>query len=187
MYRKLAAFAVSCAVVAPAFAIDYDEDIDGDLADSEATPTVLGLTVGSNIVSGTIGGGAATSPPDDFYDAFTISIGAGETLEAVNLLVYNTAGGNTSSGFNVATGTSWNGDFLASNFIDSALLTTASIGTDLLDQVSFGGSLGEGDYVIGIREGTPGQVYSLEFVVVPAPASLALLGLGAFAGTRRRR
>ena len=63
----------------------YDESINGDFADSGAAPTYLGLELGSNVVAGSVTTGAGA----DTRDFFTFSIGAGQTLEAINLLEYD--------------------------------------------------------------------------------------------------
>lgn len=185
--KALTGLLVCAGLAVPAMAIDWDESIDGDLSNDEASPTFIDLDFGSNIISGTVGGPIGTSPPDDFFDAFFISVGAGETLDSIILMSYNTSGGNTSSGLNIALGVSWDGDFLAPNFLGSSLMTTAAVGTDLLDTIDFGGSLGPGDYVIAIREGTVGQSYALDLNLVPAPGATAILGIAGIICARRRR
>ncbi len=184
--RNLAiAAGIAAFTAASASAQLWDEAIDGDLSNDTLTPTdVNPLSVGSNVITGTVGD---PSGAGEFVDSFTFTVGSGLSVEAINLVSYVTSGLNTSSGFNVATGTSWDGDFLAPNFLGSALFTTANVGTDLLDQASLGGSLAAGDYTIGIFEGTPGQAYSIDIVVVPAPGAAALLGVAGIAATRRRR
>ncbi|MFG0299089.1 MAG: hypothetical protein ACF8K1_05755 [Phycisphaerales bacterium JB047] len=173
----------SALIVMPALA-DWDEGVDGDLSDSEATPTFIAMSAGDNFVSGVIGG---VSGVGDFNDAFTFSIGAGQTLEAIDVVTYIVVGGNTSSGFNMAFGNSWDGDFNNPAVIASIAMDTSYVGTNLLDDPLFGGPLGEGDYTVGLREGTEGQIYSFNFRVTPTPGTTGLLGLGALVGLRRRR
>lgn len=186
--RRLLAVAATGAIFAlPAMAANWDEGVDGDLSNDEASPSILALDLGANVVSGVIGGGGLGDPPPaDFADAFTVSVGAGQSLDSAILDVYMTAGGNASSGFNVATGTSWDGSFAAANFVGSATLTAGGVGGDILDDPDYGGSLGPGDYVISLREGTPGQTYSITFNLIPEPTSLSLLSLAGLALLRRR-
>lgn len=180
MNRKLAAIATLAALAMPALA-DWDEGVDGDLSDDELNPSFIAMGVGDNFVSGVIGG-------DDFNDAFTFTIGAGQSLEAINVVSYIVSGGNTTTGFNMAFGSSWNGDFNDPSVIASVAMGTSYVGTNLLDDIMFpGGPLGPGDYTVGLREGTAGQIYSFNFVVTPAPGTAGLLGLGALVGLRRRR
>ncbi len=170
---------VAASLAMPALA-DWDEGIDGDLSDFELTPTFIAMSAGDNFVSGIIGG-------DDFNDAFTFTIGAGQSLDAIDVVSYVVSGGNTTTGFNMAFGSSWDGDFGNPALIASIAMGTSYVGTNLLDDPAFSGPLGPGDYTVGLREGTAGQAYTFNFHVTPAPGTAALLGLGAMVGTRRRR
>ena len=174
--------AVAAALVAMPAMADWDEGVDGDLSDEELNPTMLDFGIGDNFVSGVIGG-------DDFNDAFWFNIAAGEELAAIYVVSYVVSGGNTSTGFNMAIGNSWDGDFNNPAVIGSIAMGTSYVGTNLLDDPLYTGDnpLGAGDYTVGLREGTAGQTYSFNFVVTPAPGSAALLGLGALVGMRRRR
>ncbi len=170
MTRNFFAATAAVALLAvPAFGFDYDEAILGDLSDDELIPTFIPFTFGSNSVTGTIGGPAATSPPDDFFDAFSFTLAAGESLTSVFVDSYVASGGNTTSGFNIYSGLN------ADTFIDSPLFGPADVGTDILP-----GALAPGDYTVGIREGTPGQAYSLSlniglFVPPPPPPATSVV------------
>ncbi|MEM1011719.1 MAG: PEP-CTERM sorting domain-containing protein [Planctomycetota bacterium] len=174
---KLAA-AAAAFLAAPAFGqFAYDELVDGDLSNDEAVPTPLIAAVGTNTVSGTAGGGALGDPfPADFADAFTFTVPAGFALNSVTVDTYVVAGGNTSSGLNFVSGTTWDGNFLAPNFITSTTITPASVGTDVL-----GTPLLAGDYTVSLREGTAGQTYALSFDIgvftppTPPPATSAFV------------
>lgn len=183
MDTRLVACAITAAVATSAAADDWDEFIHGDLSNDESNPTFLSLDLGSNVVTGTVGG----EPLDEFHDAFTFTISPGQTLDAIRLIYFIRADGNLDTGFNVISGPNWDGDFDSPNFIATARLRPAYAGTDLLDQRGLDGSLGPGDYTIAIREYTPGQQYSFDLVVIPSPASATLLGLGAVFAVRRRR
>ena len=133
----------------------WDEGVDGDLSDDEANPTPITLVSPSDTVTGTIGGPGATSPPDDFYDSFKITLAAGETVNAIVLTGYVPVGGNTSTGFNV---------FITAGsvFLGSTTMTTAGIGTDMLAAAAVGPLVGPDEWTIALREGTAGQGYTLE-------------------------
>ena len=117
----------------------------------------------------------------------TFTIGAGQTLEAIDVVTYMVTGGNTTTGFNMVFGNSWDGDFGNPALIASIAMGTSYVGTNLLDDPAFSGPLGPSDYTVGLREGTAGQIYSFNFRVTPAPGTAGLLGLGALLGLRRRR
>ncbi len=182
--------AVALLLATTSVANDYDEMIDGDLSNDESMPTLFSLDLGANLVTGTIGGGGLGDPPPaDFSDALTITVGPGQVLDSVILTDYVTAGGNTTSGFNIATGSSWDGDFGAPNFLGSNTLSAGLIGTNVLDDPDFGGSLGPGSYVISLREGTPGQNYVLTYNLsaIPEPSAFGLCAVAMAAFLRRKR
>ena len=183
--------AAALAAAAPAFALDYDDRVDGDFSNDELNPTMLGtLDLGSNMITGNVGG-SSTVPPTEFFDAFTFTVAPGEQLDDIILDSYVTTGGNTTSGFNVSSGQTFDG-FTAPNFLGSVLLSAANVGTDLLNADLTDGltdPLPAGDYTVSIREGTPNQTYGLSLNVsaIPEPASLGLLAVGGLALVRRRR
>ena len=140
----------------PAMAdVIWDEGIDGDLSDDETNPTPITIVSPSDTITGIIGGPGATSPPDDFYDSFKITLAAGDTVDAIILTDYVPVGGNTSTGFNV---------FITAGtvFLGSTTMTTAGIGTDMLAAAGVGPLVGPEEWTIGLREGTVGQSYTLE-------------------------
>ncbi|GAB5496816.1 MAG: hypothetical protein Phyf2KO_18960 [Phycisphaerales bacterium] len=186
MLRLMSLSSVLAAIALPAIADDWDESILGDLSNDELNPTQLTLTLGSNIITGTVGG----TPLDEFHDAMTFTILPGHTIEAATLIYYNRHDGNIESGFNVIHGTSWDGDFDSPSFIDTVNLRPNYAGANLLNLGNLNnldGSLGPGDYTISIREFVPGQEYSFDLVVVPAPFSAAVLGISALFSSRRKR
>ena len=88
----------------------------------------------------------------------------------------NPAPGNSFSTAFLDSGTTWDGDFLAPNFITSTTITPASVGTDVL-----GTPLLAGDYTVSLREGTAGQTYALSLDIgvftppTPPPATSAFV------------
>lgn len=178
--QALCALTAVVAMSGLAAAAIYDESVDGDLASVAGGPTMFDVGVGTNSVFGTIG-------DTDFEDFVGFTIGAGEQLTAITLTSFVTANGNTSTGFRLYTdqGGGW---FQAS----SGSMVPGDVGTNFLDVWNLsdvGGSapLGPGNYGVVLAEFTAGQTYSFDIVVTPAPGSLAILGLGGLAVTRRRR
>ena len=152
----------------------YDEAIDGDTAD-ETNPPVLGsLALGDSTVRGDIGGA-------DRNDSYQITIDAGTIWSAFILTEAFIAPGNASYGIVIFDGP------------DSSFPFLAGAGFSTVGEDVFGvwgiGPLGPGTYTVGLREfgGTVGNLWGLTMTVTPAPASLALLGLGGLVATRRRR
>ncbi len=173
-------FAALALVSGAASASIYDESVDGDLLSVGDGPTMFDVSAGNNSVFGTIG-------DTDFEDFIGFTIEAGEELTAITLTSFITAGGNTSTGFRLYTdqGAGW---FQAS----SGSMVPGDVGTNFLsvwDLSDVGGSapLGPGSYGVVLAEFTAGQTYSFDITVTPAPGSLALLGLGGLAVSRRRR
>ena len=161
---------------------DYDESVDGDLGDQANGATFFELDLGLNSVSGTVGDDGSL---DEDFIAFTI--GMGEGISSITLTDATFTGGNTSTGFRLYAD-------LGSGLeqVSSGSFNLGDIGTDFLtvwDLSDVGGSapLGPGTYGVLLAEFTPGQQYKFDIEVVPAPGSVALLGLGALVGVRRRR
>ena len=174
MKKYLAIMCVAGVAFAANASVVWDEGVDGDLSDDALNnATVLDLSMGSNNVIGNIGGSGI-----DFVDGMEITIGAGETLSSVTLVDFVVSGGNTATLFNV---------FDASTaFLGSVSMTTGDIGSDLL-ALSGINTLGPGTFIIEMREGIPNQNYEISYNLIPAPASMALLGLGGLVASRRRR
>ena len=162
----------------------WDETIDGDLSNDGATPSVGGsLAVGDNLVRGSTGPGTGTIGEPGF-DVLTFTVDAGEVVTSMILNAYDPATGG-SSGFVLFDGPL--GDGTGTPFIGGSTGDGAAVGTDLFDQIGIT-ELVAGDYTFEVREfGGPRSTWEVNFTVVPAPASAALLGLGGLAAIRRRR
>jgi len=183
-FRFCAITAAVAGFAGVASAIDYDEAVDGDLADIASGGTFLNLDIGTNSISGTVGGNPTGGIEEDFV---VFDIAAGESLASVILTNVQFAGGNFSTGFRLYADLGFGLEQVASGSFDES-----DIGTDYLtvwDLSDVGGSapLGPGSYGIVLAEFTAGQQYSFDINVVPAPGAVALLGLGGVAAIRRRR
>lgn len=173
----------------------WTESLNGDLSSNEASPTSLSVTVGSNVIIGSVNGNT------DNRDYITITIPAGQSLSEINLLTYddlNTGAANDGNrGFHAinlgstsfipsgATASS----FLGGNHLDPL------IGTNLLPGLGAGiagsgftGALGPGTYSYLVQQtGLELTGYAIEFTIVPEPSAALLSLAGAALVFRRRR
>lgn len=172
--------ALACAAAA---GDDWIESIDGDLADNENTPTMVHLTLGSNFIAGTVGGRISNSPPEDYTDTLGFVLDDGLYLDSIIVEGYVPANGNLFTTTVLRSGLSGDG---ASG--DVWWVTTDFIGLDLIEDSDAVPDLLSGAWRVSLLEGTPGQQYRLNLVVVPAPAAAPCLITGALVvGMRRRR
>ncbi len=173
--------------------ITYDESIDGDLSSDPNAPTALAFELGANTVSGTV---TLSNQPGGDRDYITFTVGAGQRLSALILRAYAPDDLGFAS-FNAGT-TSFIPDASTdANFLSGILPGASQVGTDLMP--AFVSSavttnslvnpwLDAGDYTFLIQQTSPAvQAYTLEFVITPAPATGAAVGLGLLGLTRRRR
>ena len=185
--RTALLLALSAGVASSALAAStYDEGIDGPLSNDPLAPTVLDFSAGDNFVTGvTLGSG---TPPSDGFDVFQFDIEAGETLTSIFLTAYDPATGGT-SGFNFSTGAA--ASQIGAFVIFGPGAGGANVGVDFLANDLNGGvpgAQGAGTYFMEVREfGGPEATWTLNFVVVPAPASAGVLAMGGLLAVRRRR
>ncbi len=113
-------------------AADYDETISGEFSDNGLTPTSVTFGLGSNIISGVIGGAPTTLDRD--YMTFTIA--PGQYLASITVLAGTQSPGR--SFFGIQAGSSMTVDpesFSAAGLLGWTLLSPALIGTDVLDDL----------------------------------------------------
>ena len=182
--RTSAIVAATLAITGLAHASIYNEAVDGDLADIASGGTFFDLSVGVNTVTGELTENPAGGIEEDFV---VFEIGAGEQLTSVVLTSVVFSGGNFSTGFRLYADLGSGLEQIAPGSFDES-----NAGDDYLtiwDLSDVGGSapLGPGTYGIALAEFTPGQQYSFDLTVVPAPGSAALLAAAGFAAARRRR
>lgn len=184
-----AALLLACVLPAQA-AQAWNEEIAGDLSDDRLAPTPLGFVPGANTVSGTIGGGGATTDRD--YFRFVVPDGAVLTAVIVNP---GTSVSGGASFFAIEAGAQITTTPQGQNVQDLlgfGHYGNEAVGSDLLPAVLLNPSapLAAGTYSVWVQE-TGGTVpYSFDFQItaVPEPSGVALLGggLAALALWRRR-
>lgn len=186
-------------------ALTWDEAGNGDLSDLGSAPTLLGsLSLGSNLVSGTMGSLGGTGPLDP--DVWNFTVDAGYYLTGINLVGYSAQSGSPSNASFMAIADGGLIDMNdPSNHLSNSLWGYGQDGfgntyTDLLALldlgpefagIGFDGPLPAGNYTFWIQEGSDQISYSIDFVTspvpVPEPGSLLLLGVAGMWTLRRRR
>lgn len=193
--KKLAAVVVVCAISAAANAqVLWDESVSGDASGDPLAPSDAGVMVlGSNVFTGTIN----TTAGDDPRDYITFVVPAGHSITQLTLLTFdpdNIAWTHFDDGpTSIIPGsadTLLAGAHVAADTPDGTdLFGNYQTGSpNLLAGPGFSGPIGAGTYTFLIQQTSPIlQSYSLDFVVVPAPAFAPLAAIGALFVSRRRR
>ncbi|MEO1007823.1 MAG: PEP-CTERM sorting domain-containing protein [Planctomycetota bacterium] len=175
--------------------IAWDESVSGDISGDPDAPTAITLGLGSNIITGQV------FASDDTRDFVTFTIPDGQALGELRLLEYFdiTSGDPGNRGFHAinAGATSFiPGPDTAAFFLGGDHLDPAPAGTDLLPLLAaaplagtgFDTPLGPGTYSYVVQQTGPEVTgYSIDLVVIPAPATLAGLGVAGLLVGRRRR
>lgn len=189
------AFVGALALPFTAGAFSYSEGVSGDLSGDRLAPTALVAAAGSNTLSGsTIGGD---------LDYVRISLPGG--LQLASLVLDSVTSTDDVAFIAVQEGTTFTvtpagasaSDLLGyAHFGTGPIAGGATVGSDMLDDmgvapgaIGFVPPLGATDYTFWIQQiGAAPFGYSLNFVAVPEPGTLALLGpaLLALAAMRSR-
>lgn len=184
----LSAVLVAC-LAAPGAraAVVWNESIDGDLSGNRLIPTTLAMGTGSNEIVG-------TTVHDD-RDYFRFSLSPGQALTQIVVRGYE--GVDEFSFLAVQAGTVITEDPIApdvGNLLGWSLWGTADIGNDILARMGTGqGAIGfvppltGSNYAFWLQQTGDETSYRLDFVVVPEPATLAVLAAGVGCVARRRR
>jgi hypothetical protein len=167
----------------------WTETVDGDLSGNRLAPTAIGVSIGSNEISGTTVGGD--------IDYFTIEVPANTALEQIRVVMYDNP---FDRGFlAIQTGSTITEDPNSPNvahLLGWVHLDAAFVGGNVLDDlgkgagaIGFSGLLGPGTYSFWLQQLNTTTDYTLDFVILPEPgaAILLALGLAALAGRRRAR
>ncbi|MDN5940528.1 MAG: VPLPA-CTERM sorting domain-containing protein [Nitrospira sp.] len=161
----------------------YDEAAHGDLSTNNLSPTSVGLGLGENLILG-----STVHTPSLDRDFFTLTVDAGQMLNAIVLSSYTTT--DDQSFFGMAKGNGITDLTSAAGLLGWALIGDQpglSVGDNLLDNVA-GGPVGPGAYTFWLQETSGSTTYILDYQVaaVPLPAALplflsGLVGIGAIA------
>jgi len=186
----------AAATLASAQTFTYNEFVDGDLSNNIDAPTDLGVAgLGESTVRLEV---FESTTPDGDFDVFTFQIQQGE--EFAGLILNDYQGIDELAFLALAEGPTFpvdpnTGDPTA--FLGGVLFGSgdADVGDDLFPLLQlpfaggtgFSGNLGEGSYSIFVQQTGPVTEAELGIVVIPAPASAAVLGLAGLAAARRRR
>lgn len=195
MFVRTLGVAAALAMVAPLATANvlHDDAVDGNLSNDPMNPDVFHLGLGMNsIISETVL--SNLPPPDGDRDFFTVVVGAGMSISQIILAESSLPNGGFDDIAFVAMQfgplITVDPDMPDASLLAGWILTTSDlVGTDVLSLLSGGmSSLGPGEYAFWVQQtGDDLTRVRLDFMVVPAPGALALLGLGGLAGVRRRR
>jgi len=184
----VALLSISLLTASTSFAqVIHNEVADGELSDSGAAPTALTLGLGLNVIEGSLGpNGMGASNGTSDGDFFTFNLAPGQSVTSVTS---TRTGPGTQSFFGYVNSTS------ISAITTAGLDAGGLFGTGDLSSAAAAGlpslsvPLTAGDHTFIFQE-TGGAVdYTVTFDVVPEPAGLglAVVGLLALVGYRRRR
>jgi hypothetical protein len=179
----------------------YNESVSGDLSNNGLAPTLLTVSLGSNVVFGTTGKNATTGIIDRDY--FTFTVPQDMELTALTVLPGTTTLGTLGESFigiesgpqvTVSTAATTAAGLLGWDHYgteDIGVNILPLMGTSGLGSTGFTAPLPAGTYSFWVQEASAGSVeYGLDFTVAtPEPASWTMLvtGLAALVGKTARR
>jgi hypothetical protein len=198
---RSAFFALVCGVISSAHgAVVYNESISGDFSDSGATPTVVTVGTGSNVIVGSMGDHPAGGIDLEY---FSIKVPTGTVLSALVVSPDTEIGAGVSfigmqfgAQFTVPPDT-----FSAAGLLGWVHYNNTDVGHDILPRMNtvvagstgFTIPLGPGTYSFWLQDTDGGTLkYGFDLMLsaaVPEPATYATLAVGLvflIAGLRRR-
>lgn len=179
-----------CTAAAAHAVVTHDEGVNGDISGLGSTPTQHSLFIGSNTVIGSVIAGDR--------DYLALIVPAGASLSSV--VLENHASNSAVSFIGVQSGATFTEPPTGTNVANLLGWThfgqvQGQVGTDILDDMAVGaGAMGfspplpAGTYTFWIQETSSNlSSYTFNFIVVPAPSSLAVALLLTGPAFRRRR
>ena len=179
------AFGLVCSASAATL---HTESVDGELSNVIASPTPLVVTAADTFtIMGQVGANRQTGATNGFdADFFTVMVPADFSVTSIRL-VRGPSDATSFLGWNLA------GPVTSINSLGISGFVLFNSETEILDDINGGteinpNPLGQGNYGFWIQE-TANQTpdYTLTLTVVPEPAVVGCLGLGAVSFLRRRR
>jgi hypothetical protein len=193
---------LAASLVAVEARADYNESTQGDLSNANTTPTVIPVTVGSNVITGTTGtadGSQGTAGVDRDY--FTITVPAGTVLSGIQQTAFSGAPAGDLVFFGVEPGTTFTDPttvtptqvlgyvLFGSNSENTNVLPGMSKGIDTgTGAATFGTPIGftpplhAGTYTFWIQDDTaPTTNYQFNFQIAPTSPALSSPFLALFA------
>lgn len=178
--NSLMAVALLMAFTSWARADNWIEAIDGPLSSDKDAPTHLTLSVGSNLIEGSV----SPSPIDPDFVTFDIQIG--QTLESIVVTKYES--NQLLSFIALQQGTSITSTTNGSELLGAALIGSqpgVAVGDDILDDLGeaelsglgFEDALEPGSYTLWFQETAADVDYGLNLTIVPEPNTCAIFGL----------
>ncbi len=160
----IVASTISCGAQA---ATGWQESTQGDLSNNGLEPSVVPVSTGSNIVTGTTGN-PGTGIDRDY---FTFTVPVGQQLSKIILAPDTSVSGGASffamqAGPQLTVSPTGAG---VQNLIGFLHYTSDQFGTDILPLVHAGGPLGSGTYAAWIQELGGSVNYSFDFQLLRAP------------------
>lgn len=168
----------------------YNEFVQGDLSDDRFAPTAFVLMEGSNILLGLMAGAQGPTVDLDYY---SITIPAGMQLDQIILIEYFSQ--DPVAFLAIQPGPIFPDDPLTVQPEDLMGWTHLEVGQVGLDVLAIMGMQGQGFtpplpagvYTFWAQQLGEPTDYTLDFVVTPAPSSMAILGAACGVVARRRR
>lgn len=169
----------------------FEPDL-GDFSSDRFAPTFLDFELGTMTVINEVVN--ASNPNIGDRDYYTFTLNEGEYIDRITIVdAFNPAGGPDTTCFvGMAFDSIFDFDPDAQSgpgLVGHAFSNSFFLGNNIVPDLSNGlDQLGPGDYSLWIQQtGTDVTRIQIEYHVVPAPASAAILGIGLLATTRRRR
>jgi MYXO-CTERM domain-containing protein len=200
LVRLLSVVLAGC-LAASANAANHNESVDGDLSNSNTTPTPLLLALGSNLVTGSNTAGnldylRADVPAGHSLTQVILNSYSGNDLSFAAMQIGNTMVPPSSASADGLTGwthygTGAGGEPIAS--VGEDMFAAANMPTPRFGSAGFTPPLGPGSYTFLFQQtNAVATGYQFNFVVVPEPSTVVLgcvglLGLVGIALRRRRR
>lgn len=178
-----------CAGAAAQANVIHDEGSNGDISSNRLVPTSHVLSLGSNTVSASNGGGD--------IDYLTLTVPGG--MQLANIMLMGWAGPDEIGFIAVQSGAQFTESASNPNVTNMLGWThygpaLQGMGADILPDIGAGsGAIGftpplnAGTYTFWINQTGSVVSYELDFVVIPAPGAAGLAGLAGLVVLRRRR